>query len=461
LGYGAYDPFGQHPVGNSIAVKFDIGSNNQATYPSGGSASATGLYINGGPSAALYPENDLNPSGIHLNAGHVMAATLVYDGSLLTMTLLDTVTHDQFRASWPIDIPAITKSNTAWVGFTAGELPEGVNKVLTWSFSRGYEKRLPAANFAVAGGSYPSAKTVSIDAYPGATIYYTTNGQQPTTSSKKYTGPFSVSSTTTVEAVAVETGYTDSLVAVANYQIAPAGTPIIDFPNGFAEASGLVTVNGAATLSGSSLELTDGTTMQDTSAAWYAVPVDVTAFTTDFTLHLNAGGNRNGDGMTFVIQNEPPASSDGSILYVSGGPNALANGGPGFGYSGSTGTGGQVAGLLTSVAVKFDQTDGSGDTTGLYTNGADLTQNSVDMTSSGLGLASGNPLEVKLVYDGTTLTLTITDTHTKASFTDSWKIDIPTTVGGNTAYVGFTAGTGYATALQEVQSWTYSSGSSG
>ena len=43
--------------------------------------------------------------------------------------------------------------------------------------------------------------------------------------------------------------------------------------------------------------------------------------------------------MMFVLQNQPPTGGDGSLLYVSGGPNALANGSTGFGYSGSTGTG--------------------------------------------------------------------------------------------------------------------------
>ena len=117
--------------------------------------------------------------------------------------------------------------------------------------------------------------------------------------------------------------------------------------------------------------------------------------------------------------------------------------------------GGQIAGLTNSVAVKFDLYTGTGDETGLLTNGADTTAVNVDMSSSGLSLHSGNPLAVTMVYDGTTLTMTITDTKTSASFTQSWTINIPAIVGGNTAYVGFTAGTGGATAQQSVTAWTY------
>jgi hypothetical protein len=371
----------------------------------------------------------------------------------MTMTLRDTVTNSQFRTSWPINIPSIMGSNSAWVGFTGGEIPTQAQNILSWDFYEGYNTKLAAPTFSVAPGQYPSAQSVSLSGPAGATIYYTTNGLQPTSSSSKYTGPISVSSSEVVQAVAIGTGYTDSSVAVANYQIASAGTPLINFPNGFATASNLVTVNGSAKFNGSAIQLTDTANLPEVGSAWYAVPVNVQSFTTNFTLQLlNAKAN----GMTFTIQNQPPASSDSSILYVSGGPNAIGNNMSGLGYSGSTGSGGQIAGLLSSVAVKFDLYTGSGNTTGLYTDGADPSQNSIDMTSSGLSLHSGNPLNVTLAYNGTTLAMTITDTKTKASFSKSWAINIPATVGGNTAYVGFTGATGGLTAVQDVVSWTYS-----
>jgi hypothetical protein len=64
-------------------------------------------------------------------------------------------------------------------------------------------------------------------------------------------------------------------------------------------------------------------------------------------------------------------------------------------------------------------------------------------------------MAVQLVYNGTTLTMTITDTVTQATYTTSFTINIPSTVGGNTAYVGFTGGTGGLTATQEILAWTY------
>jgi hypothetical protein len=51
--------------------------------------------------------------------------------------------------------------------------------------------------------------------------------------------------------------------------------------------------------------------------------------------------------------------------------------------------------------------------------------------------------------------MTITDTVTQATYTTSFTINIPSTVGGNTAYVGFTGGTGVLSATQTILTWTY------
>ena len=58
--------------------------------------------------------------------------------------------------------------------------------------------------------------TVSITAAAGATIYYTTTGEDPTTESSVYTASFEITEDTTVKAIAVEEGKLVSAVAVAN-----------------------------------------------------------------------------------------------------------------------------------------------------------------------------------------------------------------------------------------------------
>ena len=74
--------------------------------------------------------------------------------------------------------------------------------------------------FAPAAGAYTSAQTVTIScATSGSTIYYTTDGSSPTTSSNKYSSPLAVSSSETVNAIATAMGDVQSAVATASYTI--------------------------------------------------------------------------------------------------------------------------------------------------------------------------------------------------------------------------------------------------
>jgi len=80
--------------------------------------------------------------------------------------------------------------------------------------------------FSPAGGAYSSTQTVTLsDSTSGATIYYTTNGTTPTTSSTVYSSPILVSSgTVTIEAMAAKSGDTNSSVTSATYTISTGST---------------------------------------------------------------------------------------------------------------------------------------------------------------------------------------------------------------------------------------------
>jgi len=77
--------------------------------------------------------------------------------------------------------------------------------------------------FSPSGGTFRRRVTVEIFcATPGATIYYTTNGTTPTTSSLVYNGSgitLTGKGKKTLKAIGSEIGYSDSAVATATYTI--------------------------------------------------------------------------------------------------------------------------------------------------------------------------------------------------------------------------------------------------
>ncbi len=76
-----------------------------------------------------------------------------------------------------------------------------------------------APTFSPDGGTYSSAQNVTIGCTTsGATIRYTTDGSDPTSSSQVYSDPIAISTTTTLKAIAIKDGVT-SAIATATYTI--------------------------------------------------------------------------------------------------------------------------------------------------------------------------------------------------------------------------------------------------
>jgi len=77
----------------------------------------------------------------------------------------------------------------------------------------------PQPEFELAAGFYYGRQTVGIQVPEGTTVYYTTDGTIPTTSSRRYTEPFAIEKTTSVRAVAYKEGYLPSPPVTASYLI--------------------------------------------------------------------------------------------------------------------------------------------------------------------------------------------------------------------------------------------------
>jgi hypothetical protein len=204
-----------------------------------------------------------------------------------------------------------------------------------------------------------------------------------------------------------------------------AGGALADI-NGFSN----FTLNGGATTDGTTLTLTDGAGSEARSAFDNAIQ-NVTSFTTTFTYTDVGGGGA--DGVAFVLQNDPR------------GVNALGDPGGAIGYGGSATTK-----IVNSAANEYNIFGGSG--SGYRTNGDKETG-----STGPVDISSGNPIEVTLRYgNGPTLTETLRDTVTGATSFKAYSANIPAAVGGSTAIVGFTGGTGGVASTQTVSNFSFS-----
>jgi uncharacterized repeat protein (TIGR03803 family) len=197
------------------------------------------------PAGALYGTtstggpNDAGLGGIVFEIPSVTAAAPVFSPAAGVFTTAQTVTITDATAGATIyyttdgstptttstkytDPIAVSESETIKAFAVATGVPQ--SQVAIASYQIGDTTAQP--QFSPAAGFYTEAQSVTLtDADSTATIYYTTNGATPTTSSTKYTGAIAVASTETIEAIAVASGYGNSPVASATYTITPLGAP--------------------------------------------------------------------------------------------------------------------------------------------------------------------------------------------------------------------------------------------
>jgi hypothetical protein len=85
----------------------------------------------------------------------------------------------------------------------------------------------PTATAFPPGGEYTIAQSVALTADEPATIYYTLDGSEPTTSSTTYSSPLSISSTTTLKFFAVDIADNTGAIQTEVYIIQPVLFPVV------------------------------------------------------------------------------------------------------------------------------------------------------------------------------------------------------------------------------------------
>jgi hypothetical protein len=128
----------------------------------------------------------------------------------------------------PITVSATTTVKA--IGLASGLTNSAV---ATATYTIGTTATVATPTFNPAGGTYATAQSVTIaTTTAGASIRYTVDGSTPTGASTLYTGPITVSATTTVKAIGLASGLTNSAVATATYTIGAVSCPTqSDIPN--------------------------------------------------------------------------------------------------------------------------------------------------------------------------------------------------------------------------------------
>ncbi len=182
-----------------------------------------------------------------------------------------------------------------------------------------YYIQAPAPTFSPGSGSYsspPVAVSIS-DTASGATIYYTVDGSIPTTNSTSCPNPcgLSVSTTTTLKAIASGGGYVSSNVAVATYTIA-AANPVFTPGGGTYYAPVTVTMTDSTP---GVLIYYSTTGFPSTSSPHCASPCQVNITTTTTLRAMATGNGISQSGTTvgvYTLSAQTPSFSPGSGSYA-------------------------------------------------------------------------------------------------------------------------------------------------
>lgn len=252
-------------------------------------------------------------------------------------------------------------------------------------------------------------------------------------------------------------------VALGAAALAPvtANATTITYPN-FSSTAGLTLVGSAATATtgdGTVLRVTPASGSQ-AGAAYSTSPITLGSgdtFSTQFQFRFTQpGGWDPADGITFVL-----AAS----------PTGLGAGGVGMGYQG----------VNNSVAIEFDtfnnagyglgnndgnssnhvsiDTDGALTNTGVtnvYGNGSCNFGAQTLYTAAGC-MSNGDLWTANISYDGSLLNVSLRDPSEGSTFNafSNYSIDIGSYLGTNSAYVGFTAGTGAGWENHDIVNWEF------
>jgi Subtilisin-like serine proteases len=131
----------------------------------------------------------------------------------------------QYPSYTNVQLRQLLASNVVDLGTSGRDSLYGYGLITAPSTTTTTTTTVPTPTVSVAAGTYTSSQTVSLsDTTSGVSIYYTLDGTTPTSSSKLYSSPITISSTSTLKAIAVDSSGNSSSVLSVLYTISKSVT---------------------------------------------------------------------------------------------------------------------------------------------------------------------------------------------------------------------------------------------
>lgn len=242
-------------------------------------------------------------------------------------------------------------------------------------------------------------------------VVKTGTGTQSLSGTSNFTGGLSINQGTVTSYAPTDLG--NGTVSLNGGTLSIAGGTV----SGFGVNGTGYTLNGGPTVTSDALTITTAAGSL-ARTAYFNNKVDVRSFNTSF--HYVASNSATGaDGFTFVLQNQ--------------GLTAVGGSGGSKGY----------AGITPSVAIIFNIYNQ--DNAGVGSNGA---LNNLQAATNTISLDN---VDITATYNGTQLSFAVNGVAVGSPLT----VNIPSILGSNSAFMGFTGGTGGANSVQTISNFSY------
>ena len=226
-----------------------------------------------------------------------------------------------------------------------------------------------------------------------------------------------------------------------------ASATVVSFPD-FSDTTGL-TLNGSATTAvtgdGTVLRLTPAALSQ-AGSAFSSATINAATFSTFFKFRITDRGGTLFDCNTVT-------GADGLVFVVQSVSSSIGGAGQGIGYAGI----GSSVGAEGDTWCNAGNNDPSSNHLGIDVNG-DVNHGLGSPNTANISpdFDDGNIWYGWVDYDGTTLEVRTNQTGVRPAAANlSRLLDIPTILGQDTAFVGFTSGTGADFGNHDIIAWEY------